>query len=224
MTITDDLRWNKHCQNIRHKASRTLGLIRRTLSPCTKEVKARAYTALVRPQLENASEAWNPHTAAVVNSLEQVQRSAARFVHGDYRFTTSSSALVLALGWESLHARRLLAQCTLFHKIHYHLVSIPFPPAITPAAYIGRHDHNLKYVIPKATTDVYKFSFFPPTIRTWNHLPGPVVEINIPSTFREAALPVIQVMHAASCRVLHALKTKGCFLLAQNTFSFFTVY
>nr|XP_054774593.1 uncharacterized protein LOC129282754 [Lytechinus pictus] len=60
VTITADLRWNKHCQNIRHKASRTLGLIRRTLSPCTKEVKARAYTALVRPQLEYASEAWNP--------------------------------------------------------------------------------------------------------------------------------------------------------------------
>ena len=33
VTITDDLRWNKHCKNIRHKASRTLGLIRRTLSP-----------------------------------------------------------------------------------------------------------------------------------------------------------------------------------------------
>ena len=35
----------------------------------------------------------------------------------------------------------------------------------------------------------------PRTIRTWNHLPGPVVEIINPSTFREAALlPVIEVM------------------------------
>ena len=144
---------------------------------------------VVQPQLEYASEAWNPHTAAVVNSLEQVRRSAAHFVHGDYRITASSSALVLALSRESLHARRLLAQCTLFHKIHHHLVSIPFPPAITPAAYIGWHDHN-----PKATIDVYKFSFFPRSVRTWNHLPGPVVEITNPSTFRETALPVIQVM------------------------------
>ena len=108
-------------------------------------------------------------------------------------YTTSSLALTLALGWESLHTRRLLAQCTLFHKIHYHhLVSIPFPPAITPAAYIGRHDHNLKYVIPETTIDVYKFSFFPRTVRTWNHLPGHVVEITNPSTFREAALSVIR--------------------------------
>ena len=129
VTIIDNLRWNKHCQNTRHKAIRTLGLIRRTLSPCTKEVKARAYTALVRPQLEYESEAWNPHTAAVVNSLEQVQRSAARFVNGDYRITTSSSALVLALGWESLHAR-LLAHCTLFHKIHYHIIKTLLLPQL----------------------------------------------------------------------------------------------
>ncbi|XP_072182188.1 uncharacterized protein [Diadema setosum] len=71
VTVTTDLRWNQHCQNIRNKASRTLGLVRRTLSPCSKEVKSRAYTALVRPQLEYASEAWNPHTVTAVNLLEQ---------------------------------------------------------------------------------------------------------------------------------------------------------
>ena len=111
LTVTTDLGWNLHCKNIKHKAARRLGLIRRTLSPCSKEVKARAYTALVRPQLECASEAWNPHAVTAVNSLEQVQRSAARFVQCDFRRTTSSSAL----GWDSLHTRRLLAQCSPFH-------------------------------------------------------------------------------------------------------------
>ena len=106
VTITADLRWNKHCQTIRHKASRTLGLIRRTLSPCSRAY--RAYTALVRPQLEYGSEAWNPHTASNINSLEQAQKSAARFVQGDYRQTTSSSALVSTLGWDSLHSRAFL--------------------------------------------------------------------------------------------------------------------
>ena len=103
VTVTPDLRWNTHCQKIRHKASRTLGLIRRTLSPCSMEVKTRAYAALVRPQLEYAAEAWNPHTVTTINALEQVQKAAARFVHGDYRRTTSFSALVSALGWHTLH-------------------------------------------------------------------------------------------------------------------------
>ena len=194
LTVTTDLRWNLHCQNIRHKASRTLGLIRRTLSPCSKDVKARAYTALVRPQLEYASEAWNPHTVTVVNSLEQVQRSAAPFVHCDFRRTTSSSGLVSALGWDSLHTRRLLAQCTLFHQIHHQLVCVPFPQVIIPANYIGRHDHTAKYAVPRATIDVYQFAMFPRTIQMWNRLPGSIVLTANPGTFRQAALPLISIM------------------------------
>ena len=194
ITITPDLRWNQHCQSIRHKANRTLGLIRRTLPSCSKEVKARAYTTLVRPQLEYASEAWNPHSTTVVHGLEQIQRAAARFVYSDYRSSTSSSSLVSSLGWDSLHTRRLLAQCTLFFKIHYQLVSIPFPSIVTSATYCGRHDHNLKYAVPVATIDVYKFSFFPRITRIWNHLPTQTVNAIGTETFKEAALPVIRTM------------------------------
>ena len=198
VTVTPDLRWNTHCQKIRHKASRTLGLIRRTLSPCSMEVKTRAYAALVRPQLEYAAEAWNPHTVTTINALEQVQKAAARFVHGDYRRTTSSSALVSALGWHTLHNRRLLAQCVLFHKVHHQLVCIPYPQIISPATYIGRHDHQLKYTVPKATMDSYKFSVFPRATRLWNNLPGTVVQLTNPTEFREAALQHITTMQPST--------------------------
>ena len=53
------------------KASKTLGLLRRTLSLCSKEVKSRAYQALVRPQLEYAAEAWNPHNITTADRLER---------------------------------------------------------------------------------------------------------------------------------------------------------
>ena len=159
-----------------------------------REVKAMAYTTLVRPQLEYASEVWNPYSTTVVNELEQIQRSAARFVYCDYRYTTSPSLLVSSLGWDYLHKRRLLSQCTLFYKIHHQLVNVPFPPEITLAGYHGRHDHDLKYTIPKAAIDTFKFSFFPRTARIWNCLPGQVVNITGVDTFREAALPAIRLM------------------------------
>ena len=60
VTVSDDLRWGNHCDKVIQKASRTLGLLRRTLSPCKQNVKERAYEAIIRPQLEYASEAWNP--------------------------------------------------------------------------------------------------------------------------------------------------------------------
>ena len=194
VTITSYLRWNKHCQTIRDKASRTLGLLRRTLPSCSKEVKARAYTALVRPQLEYGSEAWNPHNITTVNGLEQIQKAAARFVCSDYRYSTSSSSLVSSLKWDCLHTRRILTHCTLFYKFQNQLVATTFPPIVSPATYYGRYDHNLKYAVPAATIDVYKFSFFPRVIRIWNHLPAQAVNTKGTDNFKEAALPVLRLM------------------------------
>lgn len=103
-------------------------MLRRTLSACSKEVKARAYLSLVRPQLEYSGEAWNPHTQTDINRLEQVQRQAARFVHSDYRRTTPVTPLVQGLEWDTLHNRRLLNQATMFYKIQFNLVNIQLPP------------------------------------------------------------------------------------------------
>ena len=74
VTISNDLNWSKHCQKTAAKASRTLGMLRRTLSACSADVKARSYLSLVRPQLEYGSEAWNPHANNNVKRLENIQR------------------------------------------------------------------------------------------------------------------------------------------------------
>ena len=194
VTISHDLRWENHCQKVKQKASRTLGLLRRTLSPCKQNVKSKAYHALIRPQLEYASEAWSPYTLDGVDRLEKVQRAAARFVFGDYRRTTHVTPLITTLGWDSLHVRRLLYQSTMFFKVHYGLVNIQFPPAIQPASYIGRHDHQLKYTIPEASVDPYKFSFYPRSVRIWNGLPPAAVQAPSVVAFQAAALPAIRGM------------------------------
>jgi hypothetical protein len=62
ITINLNLNWNKHCDIICSKANSTLGLLRRILGECSAAVKSRAYTSLVRPQLEYASTVWNPYT------------------------------------------------------------------------------------------------------------------------------------------------------------------
>ena len=38
------------------------------------------YTAMVRPHLEYASGAWNPHLKKYINKVENIQRKASRFV------------------------------------------------------------------------------------------------------------------------------------------------
>ena len=194
VTVTKDLRWNKHCQLKTNSASKTLGLLRRTLAPCPKKVKEIAYKALVRPKLEYSSEAWNPYTSQCVDNLERIQKAATRFVFRDYRSTTSSSGLVNQLEWDFLHTRRLLVQTTLFFKIHQQLVNITFPAFIMPSPYISRNDHSLKLTVPVATIDPYKFSFYPRAIRIWNSLPPQAVTAPTLAAFQEAALPAIRRM------------------------------
>ncbi|MFZ2538831.1 MAG: reverse transcriptase domain-containing protein, partial [Oscillospiraceae bacterium] len=85
VTIQDDLKWDVHVDGIVKKASRTLGMLRRNIHGCSREVKSMAYKSLVRPSLEYASSCWDPHNAKHINTLEMVQRRAARFACKDYR-------------------------------------------------------------------------------------------------------------------------------------------
>ena len=56
---------------ISNKASRMLGLLKSTLSPCSQNVKSIAYKMLVRPQLEYASDVWNLYTKPVLKKLNK---------------------------------------------------------------------------------------------------------------------------------------------------------
>ena len=102
--------------------------------------------------------------------------------------------IINQIGWESLNVRRLPAKTSMFFKILYNPVNISFPPCAQPAFYIARHDHQLKYNIPAASMEAYRFSFYPRAIRLWNQIQA-VTAVPAPSvaTFKDAALPAIQV-------------------------------
>ena len=198
VTISHDLRWNDHCNKIINKASRTLGLLHRTMSPCSQEVKSQAYSTLVRPQLEYASEVWNPSTITEINRIEQIQKAAARFAFADYRKTTHVTPLIEQLDWDQLHTRRLIQQATMLYRIHYNLVNISPPPCFQRAPHISaRLNHPLKYVSTNApTVNVYKYAFYPRTVAIWNRLPHEAVLHITPSVkfFQGFAAPAIRSM------------------------------
>ena len=87
-------RWGAHCSKIAAKANKSLGLMRRSLKPCSAKVKEGAYMTLVRPTLEYASSSWNPYTDSDIKCLEQIQKNVARFVCYNYNITKSTSSLV----------------------------------------------------------------------------------------------------------------------------------
>ena len=102
VTIQEDLRWDKHINEVTTKASKTLGFLRRNIKTNSRSVKETAYKSLVRPLVEYASPAWDPYTAKDINRLEMVQRRAARYVTGRYHNRSSVTDMLGELGWTSL--------------------------------------------------------------------------------------------------------------------------
>jgi hypothetical protein len=58
VTISDDLKWESHINNICGKANKTLGFLRRNVNIGSTSVKAQACKSLVRPSLEYACSVW----------------------------------------------------------------------------------------------------------------------------------------------------------------------
>ena len=61
-----------------------------------------SYETLVRPILKYANAVWDPHYQADIYHLEMVQRGYARYACNDFGRTSSVTAMLQQIGWESL--------------------------------------------------------------------------------------------------------------------------
>src|SRR5260221_132195 len=127
--------------------------------------------SLVRPLLEYATAAWDPYRKSRVESLEQVQRRAARFVQADYRRTSSVSAMLQLMDWPTLETRRQTNRLIVFYKAVNGLIAIPLDQ-LAHSACVTRQSSSLHqtYIQLASHCDAYKFSFFPRTVKSWNSL------------------------------------------------------
>ena len=188
VTISHDLSWNDQFTNSWF---------------ATQNVKSKHKP--VRPQLDYASEVWIPSTTSQINRLEQIQRSAVRFVYADYcRYTLASQRTKLGF-----------SPYTQTNPTGYNVLQdLPRPcPYITTclqrAHYISsRKDHPLKYTkinLTNPSVNVYKFAFYPRAVAIWNHLPGEAVLYTTPSIkhFQSYGIPFIkELTPVRGCHIL----------------------
>ena len=175
--ISKDLKWNTHVSNVCTKTNRTLGFLRHNLWSCPQDVKETVYKGLVRPILEYGSPVWDSHGIVVQEELEKFQNRAARFVTGNYNFETGSitmTSILEQLGWESLHKRRKDRKLVLLFKGLKGSASTPCDNLQSPNR-CSRNQHPVAFQVPYPRTDIYKYCFFPDTIRDWNALPTSII-------------------------------------------------
>ena len=105
VTISGDLSWNKHVQTVTNKAGQADNFLYRNLRRCPTHIKCSCYNIVVRPIVEYAASAWDPHTLC---NIESVQRRGARFCFNDFSRFSSVTEMLSSLNLPSLQSRRTL--------------------------------------------------------------------------------------------------------------------
>ena len=126
--LNKKLSWKPQVDAICKKANKTRAFLQRNLKGCPRDVKSQCYNTYVRPIVEYASVVWDPAgegNQRLNYQVEIVQRRAARFVTGDWRETSSVSAMIKQLGWETLDTRRQKSRLMFMHKYCHEIVDIP---------------------------------------------------------------------------------------------------
>ena len=179
--------WTNHIKRVTAKAQRSLGFVRRNLSSAPRPVKTQMYETRVRPHLEYASSAWDPHTQSNIKALEMVQRRAARFVTGNYsREPGTVTGIISDLQWPPLQSRRQISRLCLLYKTVHNEVAISLPTYITRPTCTTRRTHHQRYLQVRTNTQIHQYSFFPRTITDWNSLPPNILEAETAASFKTA--------------------------------------
>ena len=156
--LHSSMTWSHYIQLKVNKATKVFDFIKHTLHKCTKEV---ACFTLVRSVLECAAIICDAYQQYLIDDIEKIQRRAARWVTGDYRFTSSVTEMISTLKWPSLKLCRLQSRLTIFNNVVSKSVSIDIPLHyhFSTYTYNTRYYHPLHFTVPRASTTYYQMSF-----------------------------------------------------------------
>ncbi len=101
-----------------------MGFLRRNLRGSPRPLKQTSFVTLVRSLVEYSSVAWDPYLGKDRDTLERIQRRAARWINQDYATTSSVTEMLGALGLEMLAVRRRSTRITMMYKILHGYVGL----------------------------------------------------------------------------------------------------
>ena len=152
---------------------------------------------LVRPHLEYCIQAWSPYYEKDRKTLERVQRRAAYWIAGctwnkvTHQWSKSYDQCLSELALQTLMQRRLfLLSLQIFKTVHC-LDCIKFQNYFSfcknqhPRT---RSYHPLHLLTCASRVNPYRYSFFVNAPFIWNALPGSILCILCPVTFRSSLI------------------------------------
>ena len=135
----------------------------------------------MRPILEYGCAVWDPHHKNDIESLEKIQKRAARFVTGNYDLHHGSTKFNMSkLQWKPLEERRACNKLNLLYKSKKGFIDLP------PSQFLKENPRKpLNFAIPASSVDSHLYSFYPNTLRMWNSLADIGKTLSTPNSFNE---------------------------------------
>jgi len=146
VTITNKLSWSEHIINITNKANFIRALLQRNLHQCQPSIKASCYITYICPILEYASTVWSPHIACDINRIEMAQCHSARFVHNDFKRTSSVTMMLNNLQWPTLETRRHHAKLLMLYKILNNILAAPYNDDHLTRLILPTQGHDFRFI------------------------------------------------------------------------------
>ena len=126
----------------------------------------------------------DPHLIKGIDSLERIQRTAARWITNTYDRSTSVTVLLQELKPEPLEERRRVSRLAFLYKILNEHVAVP-----TDNLDLVLNDRPVtvtqqRFRVPRCKSTEYQKPFALRTILEWNSLPDAITSAASVSSFR----------------------------------------
>ena len=171
--ISNDLKPEKHINEVVLKANRLLGMIYRSIEIKSKDIIVPLYCSLVRPHLEYCIQAWRPYYVKDISKIEKVQRRALNMIEGLNGL--SYHAKLQAVGLDTLEIRRIKSDMIEVFKELINCDTSGTSLFEYDVNRINLRGHSRKLKGKPFRTEIRRHSFSQRIINTWNSLPECVV-------------------------------------------------
>ena len=169
--VDECITWKDHIDKVAKKASKGIGILRRSKDLLDKDTLKTIYSAFVLPHFDYCALVWDNCSQTLQNKLQKLQNKAGRIITGDC-YETPSDAVRTKLGWDTLQERRekqletLMIQIMKGNSIDYlrEFFTISFNQT-----YQLRSNNHVLY-LPKPNTNALKRSFSYKGAAAWNDI------------------------------------------------------
>jgi len=181
--IDKGLSFDDHINKIIRNAYFKIYQLLRILKTRDSDTLLRAYKAYIRPQLEYATEVWNPTKKGSINEIEKVKKHFTRRLFKIIGLTpTKYKERLLYLNLKELQQRRNVSDLVMAHKIITNQTHLKPERYFSFAKMAKRKIYCLQH--RKLSRKTYN-NFFTKIIPTWNKLPNDILKIYKSKKFRE---------------------------------------